>query len=153
MDPTTISIALAIKWFGWVGGILASCAGAIWASVKGLNALKAKLIDSQVNEVRSEVREVRNELKQVSDKVDSIESIQVAMLESIKNNNEMTMLHIEGLKTSMESMKELVLSKHADTARRLEDAESVQRKMLTDFVQTALTRSVNQNVTVGSNNQ
>lgn len=118
----------------------------LWALAKGVIVIKNKLIDNPIQEVKNEVKALQDNLTEVEKKIESVDVKQQTLLDSIKTNNDMTMLHIEKISTQMDGMKELVLSKNDEVNRRLAETEKRQQDQINEFLKAALAKGISNNV-------
>lgn len=141
-----MSLAAFVKLVGWLVGAIAFVVGSIWSVGKGIGAIKGKFIDNPIKEVKDEVKALQDNLSEVEKKIESVDIKQQALIDSIKTNSDMTMLHIEKISTQMDGMKELVLSKNDEVNRRLAETEKRQQDQINEFLKAALAKGISNNV-------
>lgn len=140
------SLGLFVKFTGWLIGMIVGAVTLLWALAKGVIVIKNKLIDNPIQEVKNEVKALQDNLTEVEKKIESVDVKQQTLLDSIKTNNDMTMLHIEKISTQMDGMKELVLSKNDEVNRRLAETEKRQQDQINEFLKAALAKGISNNV-------
>lgn len=146
MEPVTLGMTSIISLCIWFFGAIVTVGGIAFGIVKAVIAIKNKLIDNPIQEVKNEVKALQDNLTEVEKKIESVDVKQQALIDSIKTNNEMTMLHIEKISTQMDGMKELVLSKNDEVNRRLAETEKRQQDQINEFLKAALAKGISNNV-------
>lgn len=146
MEPVTLGMTSIISLSIWFFGALTAAVGVVYGVAKAVIAIKNKLIDNPIQEVKNEVKALQDNLTEVEKKIESVDVKQQALIDSIANNNEMTMLHIEKISTQMDGMKELVLSKNDEVNRRLAETEKRQQDQINEFLKAALAKGISNNV-------
>ena len=146
MEPVTLGMTSIISLSIWFFGALTAAIGVVYGVVKAVIAIKNKLIDNPIQEVKNEVKALQDNLTEVEKKIESVDVKQQALIDSIANNNEMTMLHIEKISSQMDGMKELVLSKNDEVNRRLAETEKRQQDQINEFLKAALAKGISNNL-------